>query len=183
MSFRGQVGNFSLSPGECACWKVKIWQHDALQSTTEGAGYPQQLKPPLPAAVLFGSGSALLPFTLIQRAFFLHPWGLSDHGPWLANCTSQLNSSHVSMAVPSSCFQWAPTSSNCPRLSHPPERDLSCPALPCWGCITGVGRVVAKVYTSSKEKTISIKKPLVKWNHSYFCSWEIPVNEIADVFL
>lgn len=76
-----------------------------------------------------GSGGALLPFPLTQNASPPHSWGLSGHCPWPADCAPWASGSRVSMAVP--------TSSNHPRLSHPPEGDLPCP---CWGCATGGGK-------------------------------------------
>ena len=133
----------------------------------------------------WGSEGALPPFPLTQRAFLLHPWGLSGHCPWPADCTPQASGSHVSMAVPASCFQPAPTSSNRPRVHHPPERDLPCP---CWGCATGGEGGDGgnkRVYYFQGKDNINLKKPC-KTEPFLICVPEKYLNayyEIADVLL
>jgi len=87
------------------------------------------------------------------------------------------------MAVPTSSFQTAPTSSSYPRLPHPPERDL--PWL-CWDCATrGTGGSGSIHYIQGKDD-INLKKNTCKMEPLLIC---IPENylkacyEIADVLV
>lgn len=80
----------------------------------------------------WGSEGAIISLPLTQRAFPSHSWSLSGHCPWPVDYILWTSGSHVSMAVPSSCFQPAPNSTNCPVFPIPLKETQPLLRLPHW---------------------------------------------------